>query len=253
VVVVQVVVGATEPPSMGTGTRGVLTPPPDEPVLPPVAGVPAEPVHTPTWLGLQVNPVPQSASALHGSCQGYVQREVVTSVHVGGSVGAVGQSAVLVESHFTATGPAPLHWVAVWLWQTMFAPQSAALVQGAGWQLEVAGGVGTVVQVRPPLLSTVQVEGDVATAGWVWQVRPLAQSASVAQVCARAPPGTMRGRPRATIPRTNLADTMVFSFASQVVAPISRNQHVSCQATRWQGKARSQGFIGNSWAGQSDF
>jgi hypothetical protein len=50
------------------------------------------------------------------------------------------------------------------------------------------------------------------TIGLAWQLRPLAQSASLVQVWARPRPGAMRVVAIAVKPRMSFADGMAFSF-----------------------------------------
>jgi hypothetical protein len=93
----------------------------------------------------------------------------------------------------------------------MFVPQSASVAQGAAWQLLVAGVVVTTgVHSVPPSLA--KQGAVVATLPSSWQLRPLAQSASVVQVWARPRPGAMRVVAITIVPRMSLADAMVFSF-----------------------------------------
>jgi hypothetical protein len=137
--------------------------------------------------------------------------EVVTSVQVVGSGGtSVGQ--VVPSLHAAVLGAPPLQVLTVWLWQIIWGPQSALLAHGASWQwlLGTTGSAATP-QVVPP--STRRQIAGVATVGSSWQRKPLAQSASVAQVCARPRAGTVRARANVASPKPSLAGAMAFSFA----------------------------------------
>ena len=143
-----------EVPASTAGKRGgaegapePLPPPaPDEEDEPPEAEL--DPEHIPVVVGWHTKPVPQSASALQGSCHLNAHCEVVVSVQTGAVAGGVVQT--VLGAHFTATVVPPLQVVVVSLWQTMAWPQSAAVWQGAGRQVEVcAGGVVVGRQATP--------------------------------------------------------------------------------------------------------
>ena len=144
-VVVQLSAGRV-PPSASGGAVGdaELLPPalpapdepaePDEDVPPPDATpvpVPPDPEHIPITWGWQLNPSPQSALALHGSCHLKAQTDRVVVVQVVGS-GATfaGQSALGGQG---ATAEPPLQALVDSEWQTMPLPQSASAVQVLGW------------------------------------------------------------------------------------------------------------------------
>jgi hypothetical protein len=157
VVVVQLSGGVGEllVPPEGVGAVSPLT-------LPVLVGAPDPPEHAPYTDGWHTKPLPQSASALQGSCHRYAHLEVVVVVQMGGVTSAG-------VSHFVFGGQAgavlPEHAVLVSVWQTMSVPQSVSVVQGPGSQVEI------VIEALVPL-----PEPDVAPEPLV------AQSSSGAQL-----------------------------------------------------------------------
>ena len=131
-------------------------------------------------------------------------------VQTGAVAGGAGSQAVL-GSHLTATGDPPLHMVLVWPWQTISWPQSPSVWQGAGWHvMDGAEGETVVGQSAPAGHAGVGAN----TPAEAWQVRPLAQSLSLTQVCAAAGPGMERTVARTAIPRSDFASVMTCSFSS---------------------------------------
>lgn len=108
---------------------------------PPEGAAPREPEQAVDVVGWQVNPAPQSASALQGSCQRNAQAFVVVVMHWSGSVltGVAGQA---VFGGQGATAAPPEQAVDVSSWQTIPSPQSASLLQDFGMQVETVVSVG---------------------------------------------------------------------------------------------------------------
>jgi len=128
-----------------------------------------------------------------------------------GAVAGGGESQTVLGSHLTATASPPLHAVLVWLWQTIPWPQSASAWQGAGWHVMDGAGSGTVFGQSAPAGH----DGvGVTASALAWQVRPLAQSLSLTQVCAAAGPEMERTVTRTAIPRSDFASVMTCSFSS---------------------------------------
>jgi hypothetical protein len=140
----------------------------------------------------------------------------------------------VVGSHFTATGVPPVQAVEVWLWQTMFGPQSASVAQGAAWQLIVGVVVTTGVHVVPPSLAK-QGAAFVTASPAVWHRKPLVHSASVVQVWARPRPGAMRVVAIAIVPTMSFADGMLSSSWFQFETPTNHSPAfcVPGRATQW--------------------
>jgi hypothetical protein len=159
---------------------------------------PVEPEHWPDTVGLHWKPVPQSESALQGSCQGNAQAFTVRVVHIGsirgGGAPASGQGRSGGQVG-VATAVPPEHSVDVSAWQTMPAPQSASAAQVFGSQIitVVVGGAdasGWTHSVPVPGLHPGAV--GLATV-YEWQAWPCGQSESVAQLfCADAGPAARR-------------------------------------------------------------
>jgi hypothetical protein len=125
-VVVQLSGGVVVPPS--TATAGMFGPLDASEPFEPAAGVgtppPPEPEQDVAVSGMQVKPVPQSASTLHANDHLYAHSEIVFGV----------QSGVGTGSHSVPTAhaaPALAH-SSVDEWQTISAPQSASVVHVAG-------------------------------------------------------------------------------------------------------------------------
>jgi len=113
------------------GGVGAMSPP----TFPVPVGAPELPEHAPYTDGWHTKPLPQSASALQGSCHLKVHIELVVVVQVGGVTSTAGRS------HFVFAGQAgavpPEHAVLVSVWQTMSDPQSLSVEQGPGSQVEI--------------------------------------------------------------------------------------------------------------------
>jgi hypothetical protein len=203
--------GGAAPPS----TAGVALPVPvvplPVPVMPGVATpmpVPPLPEHAPIVANTHEKPSPHSASALHGSCHLYMQVETLFVVHVGGVVGA---------KHMAFAGQAEVPPVHSWydsVWQTIVAPQSASVAQGASTQKPIgavpasaSGGVAgsATGQTDPAAHATAFVGGGVAISST--QVNPFPQSVAVLHSWARAArAGARRAINAPTETRTFLGD-----------------------------------------------
>jgi hypothetical protein len=172
VVVVQLSGG--DPAAFGASDGGgVPSPPvlpvPSDPAVPPVT--PDPPEQEPYTDGWHTKPLPQSVSALQGSCHLKAHLDVVVVVHVGGvtSAGA---------SHFVFAGQAgavpPEHAELVSWWQTMSVPQSLSAAQGPGWQVERVTATalpGPVTSVAVQSASGAHLAGvGVAMTADGWQV-----------------------------------------------------------------------------------
>jgi hypothetical protein len=132
VVVLQVLSGGTGAPGLeGAEAEPLALEPPDDPAELVTVAVPL--VAQPETLGAQVNPVPQSASALHGSCHLYMQVETLRVVHAFGP-GATGSHAAL-GGHAGVVPPG--HSICVSAWQIIVGPQSESVLHDASVQKPV--------------------------------------------------------------------------------------------------------------------
>jgi len=111
----------------------VVPAPPPTPALPLALPVPLDEPQLPIVEGWHAKPWPQSASMLHGSCQGNTHTEVTEVVHTG-SLGGSGEGHVVPFSQGATAAP-PEQAVRSCLWHSIPAAQSATLVQAFGSQV----------------------------------------------------------------------------------------------------------------------
>ncbi len=128
-------VGACAPESGRSAGPELIEPPLALTVPPLPSALPAE--HSPTTLGWQVKPSPQSAAVLHGSSHLKTHCLVVVVAQVVGSlvVGVPASQGVLGEQDTRATPPEQPPEVCSW--QIIPAPQSESTEQGFGSQIMI--------------------------------------------------------------------------------------------------------------------
>lgn len=131
-------VGAAPPSTAGASREPAEPPVPDDgrgsldgAAPPPIADPLPEQEVTPD--GWQVNPLPHSASALHGSCHLKAQVDSVFVVHIGSACGGAGGHSVF--GGHGATAAPPVHSMIDRWWQTIPSPQSESFAQAFGSQL----------------------------------------------------------------------------------------------------------------------
>jgi hypothetical protein len=120
--------------SAGPELLELVDPPPELTVPPPPSALPAEqPIAT---LGWQVNPSPQSAAALHGSCHLNAHCLVIVVVQAGSVLVGVPASHAVFGAQITWATP-PEQLPETWSWQTIPAPQSASTEHVFGSQIRI--------------------------------------------------------------------------------------------------------------------
>jgi len=180
-VVVVHMSGCDAPTSNGASEAVALPVPPELP------DTPEPPEQVPDTDGWHTKPLPQSTSALQGSCHLKAHVEEVVVVQVGG-VTSTG-------SHFVfggqgATDP-PEHAEMVSVWHTMSVPQSLSVVQGPGSHVERVTETPVLPPAPPDPLTSVVLQSvsgahvagvEETGAANGWQMNPCAQSVSPTQL-----------------------------------------------------------------------